>query len=104
MDITYLVKQNGTVQVIAENFKYSRTSHAAHKDGTLEYKCCEPKCGVVIKINEDKITNLQTRRKHSHDPLSSCQVACMEKVEELKRMICEDPTLNPRDEYTNMHS
>ena len=42
MDITYLVKQNGTVQVIAENYKYSRTSHAAHKDRTLEYKCCVP--------------------------------------------------------------
>jgi hypothetical protein len=84
MDINYLVKQNGTVQVIAENYKYSRTSHAAHKDGTLEYKCSVPKCGVVIKIKEDKVTNLETRRKHSHDPLSCCQVECMEKVETLK--------------------
>jgi hypothetical protein len=43
MDITYLVKQNGTVKIIAENYKYSRTSHAAHKDGTLECKFCVPK-------------------------------------------------------------
>jgi hypothetical protein len=34
MDIAYLVKQNGT-----EKYKYSRTFHTAHKDGTLEYKC-----------------------------------------------------------------
>ncbi len=60
MDITYLVKQNGTVKVIAENYKYSRTPHAAHKE------------------------------------LWNTSFVCLK--------ICEDPTLNPRDEYTNMHS
>ena len=43
IDITYLVKQNGTVKVIAENYKYSRTSHVSHKDGTLDNKFCVPK-------------------------------------------------------------
>jgi hypothetical protein len=68
MDINYLVKQNGTMQVLFNNYKFCRTPHAPTKHGSLSYKCRVDKCGVTIKI-KDKIKCL-----NQHTPSSTNKI------------------------------
>jgi hypothetical protein len=88
--IIYVAKPNKKVQVIYENYKYSRTSHKATKDVSLEYKCCTAECGSTIKIINDEV--IFKNKKHNHDPLTDCNVAIIKNIEELKKKVCEDQT------------
>jgi hypothetical protein len=99
--IIYVAKPNKKVQVIYKNYKYSRTSHKATKDGSLEYKCCTAKCGSTIKIINDEV--ILKNKKHNHDPLTDCNVAIIKNIEELKIKVCEDPTLDPKVWYAEIH-
>jgi hypothetical protein len=84
MELTYLIKQNGTVQVLFNDYKFCKTSNAPTKDGSMSYKCRVEKCGVSIKVLNDEVLNKCNVRKHNHNPLSSCEVAILTKIEELK--------------------
>ncbi len=58
--------------------------HPLHQDCSLSYKCRVEKCDVTIKVKDDEVLNKCNVRKHNHNPLSSCEVAILTKIEELK--------------------
>ncbi len=59
------------------------------------------KCTVTIKISDGKVQNISG--KHMHEPLSNCNIAVIQKIEELKVKMCTDQSLNPRLTYMRMY-